>query len=546
MCQSLNPYIMPITNISFSKPSDPYLGEGLNMTGVMPSYYLEMDVDNSYDVKSLLQVQGGTKDDVTLSVTSKYATISSSGILTAIKQTKGAKEFPPFPDHIILAAKAKSGNAVATLLVRIYDRPTGHQIVESYTVNGQTYRTESKLLKTGLEVKPGDSFTVQCKVFPATAQQVVRLFSKNDSMQNNIRLMNIKDNPCNGVAQTTFTLSKSSSYYAGVKTLNSSESSTYGTYLISKRAPSGAKRYTFREVNIQVVEYYAEEPKPLDFMTMSIPYGFKYSIGGRIGTIDGGLRIRKDSCGRSLIKDTYKKVLPKGSIMPCAVVFEMSKDGRFPNNNGIEFTYHWDELYETGMAYEPNTRSKYKAVHGYAIAIHPYGKSVQWSNLATPYVYSTSPSFKKGDYDFGKRTCTNEEDGLRLTAHYHFYNREDTYSQVKPVQLLEEYDRRYPTIHYVQHDSAGNRFTVPSWFIPSTEEILKLEFNKDTNMRKALAERINYCNGNFTNPNSFWTCCLEPNNYTKAQFAIWDVNKVMMYRRDLKTAKYDFRPFHRF
>ncbi|MBQ5416340.1 MAG: hypothetical protein IIU23_04005, partial [Bacteroidales bacterium] len=73
---------MPITNISFSKPSDPYLGEGLNMTGVMPSYYLEMDVDNSYDVKSLLQVQGGTKDDVTLSVTSKYATISSSGILT--------------------------------------------------------------------------------------------------------------------------------------------------------------------------------------------------------------------------------------------------------------------------------------------------------------------------------------------------------------------------------------------------------------------------------------------------------------------------------
>ena len=513
---------------------------------VIPSYYIEMDVDNCYDFGPIVQVQGGTFSDVTFSIDSKYATINGR-YLTAKKQTAGAKVFPSYPDHIILGAKAKSGSAVATILVRIYDRPKSLQLIESFPVNGQSVPTACKVMKTtGYEVKPGESFDMFFKVIPSTAQQVVRLYNPNQYMMNNIANMTIKDTPGNGSGCTTFTLSKNAYPFVGVSKINTTESSEYGTRIISKRAPSGALRFVFCEVIIHVVEYSAEEPKPLDFMTMSIPCGFNYSIGGRIGTIDGGLRIRKDPNGRRLIRETYKKVLPKGSGMPYAVVFEMSKDGRFPNRNGIEFTYHWDELYGSAKRYEPSSKSKYKTVHGYAIAIHPYGKAVKWSDYGSAYDYSSNFYFKQADADYGKRTCT-DEDGLRLNAHYHYFNRaQDSKFRIKPIELLDEYHKKYPTIKYMAYYSDGSSFAAPSWFIPSTTEILKLEFNKDTTMRKALADRINYCNGNFTSPSSFWTCCLEKNNFAQAQFAIWDVNNIMMYRRNNKTEKYDFRPFHRF
>ena len=538
---------MPVTSISFNKPSDPYLGEGLNASGAIPSYYLEMDVDNDYNVKSLLQVQGGTADDVTLSVDSKYATLSSSGYLTAIKQTKGANLIPMFPDHIILGAKAKSGSAAAFLLVRIYDAPTSLQLVQSFPVNGKNIPTNYKVLKsTGLEVKPGESFDIHYKVIPSTAQQVVRLYSPNKYMMSNIENMAIKDTQGNGMGCTTFTFNSNAYPFVGVSQINTRETAEYGTKIISKRAPSGAYRFVFCEIIVHVVEYSAQEPKPLDLMTMSMPGGFKYSVGGRIGTIDGGLRIRKDPNGRSLIRDTYKNLLPQGSKIPYAIVFEMSDDGRFPHRNGIEFTYYWDDVNGYGVPYEPSGTSKYKTVHGYAIAIHPYGKSVRWSDYAARYDYSTNPCFQLADDVFGKRTCV-DEDGMRLTAHYHYFNRaQDSRYQIKPVQLLNEYHERYPTIKYMAYYSNGDSFAVPSWFLPSATEILKLEFKKNTDMRQALAERLTYYNGNSIFGFHFWSCSLYKENLALPHYAVWDGSKIELCFHRSKTDTCDFRPFHRF
>ena len=67
-------------------------------------------------------------------------------------------------------------------------------------------------------------------------------------MQTNIENMTIKENPTSDMAQITFTLSKNASYHAGVQQVNTSESSVYGSYIISKRPPGGAIRFTFCEI----------------------------------------------------------------------------------------------------------------------------------------------------------------------------------------------------------------------------------------------------------------------------------------------------------
>lgn len=538
---------MPITSISFLKPSDPYLGEGLNVSGIIPSYYIEMDVYNCIDLAPLVQIQGGTINDVTFSSYSDYVEISSGHYLKSKKQSQGANVLPPYPDHIPLFAKAKSSDVNAMILVRIYDRPTGIQLVESENINGKTIYTMCKKLTSALETKPGEDIIVTFKVSPPTAQQVVRLFSKNSYMQSNINKMTIKDVAGKGMGTTTFTLSRDAYYYAGVNSLNTAESASYGTYLISKRAPAGELRYIFKEVNIQVVEYYGAEPKPLDYVTIEMPCGFKYPRGGRTGTIDGGLRIRKDATGRSLIKDTYKKLLPKGSGLPIAVVFEMSKDGRFPYQHGIEFTYYWNDLYEVCEPYEPNSTSKYKDSHGYSIAIHQWGKKVKWAAKESNLVYSNQSAWKQADDYLYNKSCY-DADGLRVTGHFHFVNPKlDKNKKVKPVELLYEYQKRYPAIKYLFEDENKKEvITAPEWFLPSVDEILSLNMNNDLVMKKALVERINYCGGGLADGSCFWSCTIGKNDVWKPAFGIWYTNKNVTYGTDKMTAEYDIRPMYRF
>ena len=533
--------------ISFLKPSDPYLGEGLNVSGFIPSYYIEMDVANCIDLAPLVQIQGGTLDDVTLSSYSDYVEISNGHFLTAKKQSQGANVFPMCPDHIPLFAKAKSSDANAMILVRIYDRPISLQLVESQNINGETLYTMSKQLTSALEKKPGEDIIVSFKISPPTAHQVVRLFSKNSYMQSNINKMTIKDEAGKDMGTTTFTLSRDAYYYAGVNKLNSADSDSYGTYLISKRVPAGALRYVFTEVNIQVVEYYGMEPKPLDYVTMKMPCGFQYPRGGRTGTIDGGLRIRKDATGRSLIKDTYKKLLPKGSDLPVAVVFKMSKDARFPYRYGIEFTYCWNDVYEEPKPYEPNSTSKYKDSHGYSIAIHQWGKKVKWAAVELNSDYSTSKAWKQADDYLYNKSCY-DADGLRVTGHFHFFNKTiDIFRKVKPVNLLYQYHKRYPTIQYALEDENKKEvIQAPEWFLPSVDEILSLNMDNDMVMKKALVERINYCGGGLADGSCFWSCTIGKNDVWKPAFGIWYANKDVTYGTDNMTAEYDIRPFYRF
>ena len=164
---------MPITNLSFRRPPIEYLDESLSISsgGNLAAFGLEIDVKDNYDLESILRIEGGTIDDVNFEVNSNYATIEGGRFLKAIKHSAKAKEYSAYPDYIILTAKAKSGSAQASILVRIYDTPTHIELITEEIKDGQTVQTQSNLALTwGLEVKPGDSFTLDFKVLPSTAQ----------------------------------------------------------------------------------------------------------------------------------------------------------------------------------------------------------------------------------------------------------------------------------------------------------------------------------------------------------------------------------------
>ncbi|MBO4843011.1 MAG: hypothetical protein J5490_00300 [Bacteroidales bacterium] len=572
---------MPITDLSFRKPTDWYCAVEPSFAGGpdMSPFILEMDVDDYYEVSSLLDIQGeGTIKDVTFSFPEgkdMYAKIDENGRLTALKQTKGVNKISSnlpnklskiIEDSVLLTARSKNSAASYSIYVRIYDKPTSIQIVRTTKDLDSEFFTDapfdSKLLTTtGLEVKPGGSFEINFKVLPETALQAVRLMSNSNYMRDNIKSMTVKDDPGEKSGTTKFTVAKNASYYAGNPGWK--DSNNYGTYVTSKRHDNSKPK---TEVQLQIVQFCAEEPKPLDYLSTFIPGGFKHSIGGRIGTIDGGLRIMKDAHGRSLIKDTYKDIFKGYSSAalakagPIAIVVDMADKGYWPVNHGIDFTYYWDELHEMGVSYEPDgveEKSKYRKTHLYAMAIHSYGQRVMWSECHHGNVISSRYEWRYADKLFGKCTC-HEEDGFKLTAHYHQYNNAGPDNEdVIPVRLLYEFQTRYPALKYISSSDPGavidslGHDSVSFWYLPSRKEMLKLNMNHYQGMKKALEARVNFMGGNLESPSYLWTSCLNKDipdgdiDYEKALYARWIADKGVSIWITPKRAEHDFRPFIR-
>lgn len=545
---------MPITNLSFRRPPIEYLDESLSISsgGNLAAFGLEIDVKDNYDLESILRIEGGTIDDVNFEVNSNYATIEGGRFLKAIKHSAKAKEYSAYPDYIILTAKAKSGSAQASILVRIYDTPTHIELITEEIKDGQTVQTQSNLaIKYGLEVKPGDSFTLDFKVLPSTAQQCIRLVCKNKYMMENIKKMSIKDQPGDGKGKTKFTLSDDAHYYCGViDTKNIKEAAEYYTYLMTKRR--NIDELITETANIQVVQYYASDPKPLDFLVTSLPLEFKYNYGGRLGTIDGGLRISKDADGRTLIKDDYtlwddvsNKSLLKYHAK--AIIIELNPNGSSQMKVGIEFTAYFDPV-EGFVSYEPdpsNERSKYKDCHGYAVAVHPYGKKMTWSDQGGAIDYSLTDAWKEAGDDYNCTVDCTSQSGYRLTSHYHYYNRTVPQNKsVNPVRCLKDYHNKWRSALYRGKDSDGSD-VVSFWFIPSIKDCMKMSMDSRI-LRRALAERINYLEGDLQDPSRFWTSSLVKKDFSKVECASWSVDYGTVTIYVDKNEQFDFRPFHRF
>lgn len=568
-------------NIKLPKPFRGYFGQGPFSSGdeVFPHYCLEMDVDDEYPLFGYADEKGSSCIDNSFkfSVDSRFAEIknepSGVDILVAKKNTVGANVISFYPDYIVLTGtRVRNGETeTAEILVRIYDKPTGLKIIRNTKELGSgapDVPVEGKLLlEDGLEVKPGESFKVICQVMPETAQQAISFSSRSKSMQSNIDKMTVKNVPAKGICETTFTLSKDACYFAGNPYINNSTNlgtymkDTFGTFLRTKRGHCPI------EVQLQVVEYKSEEPKPLDYLTCSMPGGFAYSIGGRFGTIDGGLRITKDIHGRSLVKDVYKKLIPDPSKCGAvAVILEMTGKAtgyNEVNNLGISFSYHWDALTGRPVKYEvpSGTRPKYINAHGYSVAVHPCGKKVCFNDNRHDFVIDSLPGWRKAEKKYG-RMRPNNDDGFLLTAHYQYLNHlapED--ERIYPVTLLNDYHNRYPTMKYVTHYDEED-FTCTYWFIPSISEFYKLDmdhlnaldnpaFNR---LREELGLRMTYLNGLQGGEQYwFWTSCVSKDaeneghlDFGKAVEAYWR-SGVKVGTGDIKkTLTRDVLPFFRF
>jgi hypothetical protein len=561
-------------NIKLSKPYGGFSGQGPVSAGdeVFPHYCLEMDVDDSYPLYCFADDKGQLQYDPNyqFSVNSQYAEIVSKPgcavALVAKKSTVGANEIRAYPDYIVLTGtKVRNGETeTAAILVRIYDKPTGVKIIRNTKEIGSgmpDVPVEGKLLlEDGLEVKPGESFKVICQVTPKTAQQAVSFFSNSKSMQSNIDKMTVKNVPSKGICETTFTLSKDACYFAGNPFIN--ESTNFGTYMKNRYGTFlGTKRgHCKTEIQLQVVEYKSEEPKPLDYLTCSMPGGFKYPIGGRFGTIDGGLRITKDVDGRSLIKDVYKKLIPDPTRCPAvAVILEMTKKDAL-NHQGISFSYHWDAVTGSPVKYEVETNPKYKNAHGYAVAVHTCGKKVCFNECPPNYVIETGTGWVKANKQFGNIRADND-DGFRLTAHYQYYNHlAPAKERIYPITLLQDYHNRYPTIKYVTHYDKED-FTCTHWFIPSASEFLKLNLNHLNSLenslfnplRNELGFRMKYLRGFNDQFYWFWTSCISKDkenaghlDYSQAVSGVWTIHEKAYTEDTKKSLVRDVLPFFRF
>ena len=568
-------------NIKLSKPYGGFSGQGPVSAGdeVFPHYCLEMDVDDEYPLYAYIDEKGRFQYDptFTFSVNSKYAEIKSkpgcADALVAKKNTVGANEIRAYPDYIVLTGtRVKNGETeTATILVRIYDKPTGVKIIRNTKEIGSgmpDVPVEGKLLlEDGLEVKPGESFKVICQVTPKTAQQAVSFFSKSKSMQSNIDKMTVKNVPGKGICETTFTLSKDACYFAGNPFIKDSSNlgiymkSQYGTFLTTKRG------HCQTEVQLQVVEYKSEEPKPLDYLTCSMPGGFKYSIGGRFGTIDGGLRITKDVHGRSLIKDVYKKLIPDPSKCPAvAVILEMTKKAtgfNAVNNLGISFSYHWDAVTGSPVKYEVSgTKPKYMNAHGYAVAVHPCGKKVCFNGLPDNFVFD-SPSggaWYKACKKYGSIRC-DDNNGFKVTAYCQYYNHTvPEKERIYPITLLQDYHNRYPTMKYVTNYGEED-LTCTYWFVPSSLEFRKLNMDHLNDLdnslfnqlRNELGFRMKYL-GSFNDQFYwFWTSCTSKDkehegnhDYSQAVSGVWSIGENAYTEDTKKSLVRDVLPFFRF
>ena len=535
-----------------------------------------MDVDDNYPLYCYVDEEGSLHYDNTFkfSVNSKYAEIISqpgcADGLVAKKNTVGANVVPGYPDYIVLSGtREKNGETeTAEILVRIYDKPTGLKIIRNTKeIGALDVPVEGKLLlEDGLEVKPGESFKVICQVMPETAQQAISFYSKSKSMQSNIDKMTVKNSPTRGVCETKFTLSKDACYFAGNPYMNNSTNlgefmkSEYGTFLTTKRG------HCKTEVQLQVVEYKSEEPKPLDYLTCSMPGGFAYPIGGRFGTIDGGLRITKDAHGRSLVKDVYKKLIPDPSRCGAvAVILEMTgkaTGNNAVNNLGISFSYHWDAVTGIPVKYEApaGTKPKYINAHGYSVAVHPCGQKVCFNDCPHNFVFDTGRGWLKADKKYG-RMRPNDDDGFRLTAHYQYYNHlAPEKERIYPVTLLDDYHKRYPTMKYVTRYDEED-FTCTYWFIPSSSEFYKLNMNHlnaldnslFNRLRIELGLRMKYLNGFPHQEYWFWTSCISKDaehegnyDYGNAIDAYWRNGEKVGTGDTKKSFVREVLPFFRF
>lgn len=548
--------------ISFKKPSADYVGYDSNIPtgGVLADFFLEMDVQDSIPLDSI--IQGCSIDEVTFTADSDYLSISN-GKLTAIKNTEGAMGVEPLGNYATLYAE--SGGSSAGIFVRVYDRPTGiylsNDIRETFTkpefldtcsIEEQEilkYNFDCfKLIKdSGLEIKPGGLFNVYGKVFPKTACQALRLRSNSTPMQDNINKMTFKDSLFGETCWTTVDVSKDAQFFAGNPDFKSSD--TYGTFLTTKRGGKGSGKPEI-EIQLQIVEYRAEEPKPLDFLVTTLHVQFGNSVGGRIGTIDGGLRITKDASGRSLVKDVYKSI-PAAILKKHAkaVVLEMTQSGPSVMKPGISYTYYWEEITKTFCLYEPDLekeRSRYIDTHGYAVAVHPYGKLMTWSDQKEAVDYSLTDAWKEAGKFYGCRIgCTNTS-GFRITSHLHFYNSEVSVNKcVNPVRCLKDYHNKWPGLLYTGKDSSGSD-TVSYWILPTLEDCRLMSMHGFHNLSQALANRINYLGGDLTNSSNFWTSTLDPKDLSRVRIITWDDYNGAISGYAKKDDKYDFRPFHRF
>ena len=554
--------------ISFKKPSAQYVGYDPKLpTGMFPDFFLEMDVDDSIPLDSLLQ--GCSIEEVKLTVNSKYATISN-GKLTAIKNTQGAKGIPSsdkntYDDYIVLYAESTDGNMIG-VFVRIYDKPTGfslctdvHEIFikpedfdtlskDNQTIINQNFLTFKLLESDGLEVKPGGAFNLYYKVYPATAHQALRFRSNSGPMQENIDKMTFSDELVGETCWTGVEVSKDAKFFAGNPGFKESEQ--YGTYLMPKRGGIGTGKPE-KEVQLQIVEYDAGDPKPLDYLATTLPVQFKNSVGGRIGTIDGGLRIYRDATGRSLVKDVYKWFPPELlKRYAKAVVLEMTTNGVKVMKPGIDYTYHYDAARNTYCLYEPDLtkeQSIYKDIHGYAVAVHPYGKKMTWSDQKGAVDYSLSDAWKDASkyYYQSNVSCFNTS-GFLLTSHYHFYNNSVPKNKgVNPVRCLKDYHYKWPGLLYTGTDSNGSD-VVSYWILPSAKECKMMDMGGHWALIRALDDRINYAGGELTSPSRFWTSSLVKKDPALVEYASWTRDYAMTTAYAQKDDEYDVRPFHRF
>ena len=65
-------------------------------------------------------------------------------------------------------------------------------------------------------------------------------------------------------------------------------------------------------------------------------------------------------------------------------------------------------------------------------------------------------------------------------------------------------------------------------------------------LRRALAERINYLEGDLQDPSRFWTSSLVKKDFSKVECASWSVDYGTVTIYVDKNEQFDFRPFHRF
>ncbi len=95
--------------VSFNKPSGSNISNTSGGNG-FASFYINMKVGDTFNLKNYLKVEGGTASDVTWSVESSEFLSVSNGVITAKKATAGHTTSPGgFFGYTYVQAKAKSG-----------------------------------------------------------------------------------------------------------------------------------------------------------------------------------------------------------------------------------------------------------------------------------------------------------------------------------------------------------------------------------------------------------------------------------------------------